>query len=132
MGLGPNKEKAKTEFVEAMRVRLEAQEAWLGANVDEPSVNANLGALGEAVYRTLTVHAETLADNTTDHAFWQWVADVDRWLRDLALWQQGVDQAFTNWAAGGAADLQLKNDISALPGPGTPPAPPVRLKGKIT
>ncbi|MFZ5758619.1 MAG: hypothetical protein ACOY32_03185 [Thermodesulfobacteriota bacterium] len=132
MGLGPNKEKAKTAFVEAMRARLEAQEAGLGANVDEPSVNANLGALGEAVYRTLTVHAETLADNTTDHTFWQWVADVDRWLRDLALWQQGIDQAFTNWAASGAADLQLKNDISALPGPGTPPAPPVRLKGKIT
>ncbi|MFZ5765286.1 MAG: hypothetical protein ACOY4H_06780 [Thermodesulfobacteriota bacterium] len=132
MGLGPNKEKAKTEFVEAMRTRLEAQEAGLGVNVDEPSVNANLGALGEAVYRTLTVHAETLADTTTDHAFWQWVADVDRWLRDLALWQQGIDQAFTNWTASGAADQQLKNDISALPGPGTPPAPPVRLKGKIT
>lgn len=131
MGLGPNKDIAKQEFIEAMRARLEAQEAGLGANVDEPSVNANLAALGEAVYRIITVHAETLSDDGTDHAFWQWVEDVDQWLRRLASWQQGVNTAFTNWAAAGAADLQLKTAITGLQAPGTLPAPPAGLKGKI-
>ncbi|OKY74266.1 MAG: hypothetical protein BM485_14685 [Desulfobulbaceae bacterium DB1] len=131
MGLGPNKNTAKQEFVEAMRARLEAQEAGLGANVDEPSVNDNLGALGEAVYRILTVHAETLSNDGTDHAFWQWVEDVDTWLGRMASWQLGVNQAFSNWAAAGAADLQLKTAITGLQGPGTPPAPPAQLKGKL-
>lgn len=131
MGLGPNKEIAKQEFIAAMRARLEAQETGLGANVDDPSVSANLGALGEAVYKIATVHAETRSDATADSAFWQWVGDVDNWLQDLATWQQGVTQAFADWAAAGAPNQGLKADIAALSGPGAPPSPPTSLKGKI-
>ncbi|MFH1217120.1 MAG: hypothetical protein V1706_11530 [Pseudomonadota bacterium] len=131
MGLGPNKNITKHEFIEAMRARLEAQEAGLGANVDEQSVSDNLGALGEAVYKIATVHAETLSDDATDHAFWQWVEDVDNWLHKLASWQQGVNQAFSAWAASGTANLQLKSAITALQSPGSLPAPPEELKGKI-
>lgn len=131
MGLGPDKETAKGEFVEAMRARLEAQEPGLGDNVDEPSVNDNLGALGEAVYKIATVHAETLSDSTQDNDFWQWISDVDDWLQDMAQWQQGVTQAFADWAAAGAPNQGLKTDISGLTGPGAPPTPPTSLKGKI-
>ncbi len=131
MGLGPNKDRAAQEFIEAMRARLEADEPGLGANVDQPSVKGNLGALGEAVYNIATVHAETLSDATQDTAFWQWINDVDEWLQEMAAWQQGVTQAFADWAAAGAPDQGLKTAIGALTGPGAPPKPPTSLKGKI-
>ncbi len=131
MGLGPDKEISKTEFVEAMRARLEDQEAGLGANVDDPSVSANLGALGEAVFKIATEHAETLSDATGDSEFWQWVLDVDNWLHDLADWQQGVNQAFTDWAAAGAANIALQTAITSLSAPGSLPTPPTSQKGRI-
>lgn len=131
MGLGPDKEISKTEFIEAMRARLEAQESGLGANVDDPSVDANLGALGEAVFKIATEHAETLSDATDDNEFWQWVEDVDNWLQNLADWQQGITQAFTSWAAAGAANLSLKTDVTSLTAPGSLPSPPTSQKGRI-
>lgn len=131
MGLGPDKEIAKQEFIAAMRARLEAEQPGLGANVDDPSVGANLGALGEAVYKIATFHAETRSDAAADSAFWQWISDVDNWLQDLAAWQEGVTQAFAAWAAAGAPDQALKADIAALSGPGAVPSPPTSLKGKI-
>ena len=131
MGLGPDKEISKTEFIEAMRARLETQEPGLGDNVDDPSVSANLGALGEAVYKIATVHAETYSNATDDIEFWQWVEDVDEWLHDLADWQQGVTQAFSDWAAAGAANISLKSDITSLSAPGSLPTPPTFLKGRI-
>lgn len=131
MGLGNDKTIAKNEFVSAMRARLESDQPGLGANVDDPSVNANLGALGEAVYRIATVHAETRSDAAADSAFWQWVTDVDEWLHDLAAWRQGVTKAFADWTAAGAADQKLKADIAALNAPGSLPGPPTFMKGKI-
>lgn len=131
MGLGTNKDICKTEFVEAMRARLEAEQPGLGDNVDEPSVSANLGALGEAVYKIATVHAETFSDGAADSDFWQWVDEVDQWLRDLAAWQNGVSQAFAAWSPPDPAGQSLKAAITALTGPGAVPSPPTELKGKI-
>lgn len=131
MGLGPDNTIAKNEFIAAMRARLESEQAGLGANVDDPSVSANLGALGQAVYRIATAHAETRSDATADSAFWQWITDVDDWLHALAAWRQGVTKAFADWTAAGTADQKLKADIAALSPPGSLPARPTFMKGKI-
>jgi hypothetical protein len=131
MGLGSDKTIAMNEFVAAMRARLESEQAGLGANVDDKSVSENLGALGQAVYRIATVHAETRSDTTADSAFWQWIIDVDDWLHDLAAWRQGVTKAFADWTAAGTANQKLKADIAALSAPGSLPSPPTFMKGKI-
>ncbi|MBV7328175.1 hypothetical protein KFU94_07920 [Chloroflexi bacterium TSY] len=132
MGLGNDNTISKTEFVDAMRVRLEAEQSGLGANVDDPSVQENLGALGQAVFRIATVHAETFSDGGTDDAFWQWITDVNAWLSGLATWQQGVAQAFDDWAPTQPAEQALKDKLIAVPSPGSPPMqPPTNLRGKI-
>lgn len=132
MGLGPDREISKNEFIEAMRDRLEAEEPGLGANVDKPSVQENLGALGQAVYRIITVHAETESNSSTDEDFWQWVADVNTWLSKLENWQKGVAQAFADWTPTNLNDQALKDAITTLPSPGSSPGLTSGiLKGKI-
>jgi hypothetical protein len=123
---------AKKEFIEAMRVRLEAKQSGLGKNVDLPDVQDNLGALGQAVYRIATVFAETRSDATTDSAFWQWVGQVNDWLADLRAWQQGVADAFATWVPENSSEQQLKKAIQTVPDPGAPPAlAPTKLMGKV-
>lgn len=125
MGLGTDNETCKTEFVEAMR-------PIAGDNVEVAEVQANLGALGQAVYRIATVHAETVSDETTDATFWQWVADVNAWLSALADWQQDVAQAFANWAPTQPAEQALKTNLVAAPDPGSPPTlTPTNSRGRI-
>jgi len=132
MGLGPDNTICKTEFVEAMRARLEAEEPGLGANVDDPSVQENLGALGQAVFQIATVHAEMVSDGVTDAAFWQWIIDANAWLSALATWQQGIAQAFVDWMPTQPAEQALRADLIAVPSPGSPPVfTPTNLRGKI-
>lgn len=132
MGLGPDNSIAKHEFIEAMRARLEAKEAGLGANVDDPEVKLNLGALGKAVYLIATVHAETRSDSFTDSEFWQWVEEVNDWLISLRAWQQDIDIAFNNWTPTAVAEQNLKNALVAIDDPGFPPASfPASIRGKI-
>jgi hypothetical protein len=132
MGLGPNKEISKNEFIEAMRVRLEADEPGLGANVDKPDVQKNLGALGLAVFRIATVHAETISDSSTEEDFWDWVSEVNAWLLKLETWQEEVVEAFTNWSPTSTEDQNLRTAIIGAESPGSPPAQaPTVLKGKI-
>ncbi len=132
MGLGPDHEIAKGEFVEAMRARLEAMQEGLGENVDEPDVNANLGALGEAVYRIATVQANTSSSAIEDAQFWSWVNDVNAWLGMLSAWQVGMVQAFESWVPTDPQDQALKATIIALADPGLPPADgPTSLTGRI-
>ena len=132
MGLGSDEETCKNEFIEAMRARLEAEEPGSGANVDEPAVQENLGALGLAVFSILTVHAETISNLSTDNDFWQWVADVNTWLSELENWQQGVAQAFASWTPVQPAEQDLKTALLAVPSPGSAPTQaPTTLKGKI-
>lgn len=132
MGLGTDNTICKTEFIEAMRERLEAEEAGLGANVDKPAVQKNLGAMGLAIYRIATMHAETVSGLSTDQSFWKWVADVNSWLLELENWRQGMAQAFANWSPTLPAEQALKAALMAMPSPGSPPAQaPTDLKGKI-
>jgi hypothetical protein len=119
MGLGSDHATAATEFVEAMR-------PIAGDNVDLAPVQANLGALGLAVYRTLTVDAETVADGTSDAAFWQWVAAVQAWMT-------AVTQAIAAWVPATAPELALKAALTAVPGPGAPPnSAPTSVTGRIS
>ncbi len=132
MSLGVDKTKCQTEFVEAMRERLENQETGLGANVDKPEVKDNLGALGQAVFKILTTHAETLSNSSTDNSFWQWVSAVNTWLGKLETWQKGVHQAFDDWAPTQAAEINLRAALIAVVQPGdAPAAPPTSMKGEV-
>jgi hypothetical protein len=133
MGLGPDREICKTEFVEAMRARLIAEDPSAGANVDTPPIQANFGALGQAIYRIATVHAETASDAASDAAFWQWVSDVNAWLAALSNWQNGVALAFAAWAPTLPAEQALRAALTAVAGPGVLPAvTPTGLRGRIT
>ena len=125
MGLGTNNENCKTEFVEAMR-------PIAGDNVEVEQVQANLGALGLAVHRIITMHAEAVSDETTDEAFWHWVTEVNDWLAALAAWQQGVAQTFADWSPTQPEEETLKNNLTTVPSPGSPPSfTPKSLMGKI-
>jgi hypothetical protein len=132
MSLGSDKAVAATEFVEAMRARLVAQDPALGPNVDDPAVRPNLEALGQAVFRIATVHAESVTDTTSDAAFWQWVADVQNWVTALATWQTGLRSAFSAWAPVQPAEQALKTALLAVAVPPAPPsAAPSSLRGAI-
>lgn len=110
-----------TEFVEAMRARLIADDPASGPNVDRPDVRPNLEALGTAVFRILDVHtASTVA---ADPTFWAWVASVNAWLNGLSAWQQGVSAAFAAWAPATASETALQTAIAAVAAPGPPPPP---------
>jgi hypothetical protein len=131
MGLGSDNTVCKDVYVETMRARLESDEPGLGAAVDKPGAQKNLGAYGEALYRIATEHAETFSDPDADADFWTWIAAVEAWLADMAAWQQGMAAAFNNWDAHGAADQQLKTAITSLSNPASPPPAPASLQGKI-
>ncbi|VFQ46329.1 hypothetical protein [Desulfoluna butyratoxydans] len=131
MGLGPNHEIATTEFINAMRARLEREDESLGKNMDEPAVRENMGALAEAVYRIVTAHTDAVSSSQEDPPFWEWVDQTHRWLQSLAQWQKGVAEAVDQWAAETPANLQLKADLAALPQPGELPDPPTALKGRL-
>ena len=131
MGLGGDSELSREAFITAMRNRLEAEKEGLGANVDDPGVQQNLGALGQAVYTILTAQAETRSDSEVDRDFWHWIQALDSWLHDLRDWQRGVSQAFADWSPADAPARQLKAAIKALNQPGSPPPPPQSLKGRI-
>ena len=131
-GLGPNPDDCTTQFVEAMRARLNAMDPPQGNNVDDPEVQKNFAALGQAVYQIATALAAPTSDSAEDAAFWDWVADVQAWLLKLSTWQAGVAQAFTTWAPATAPETSLRNLVRAVPAPGAPPATaPTRLKGRI-
>jgi hypothetical protein len=132
MTLGADHTGCTTEFIEAMRARLVEDDPGAGANVDQEPIKKNFAALGLAVYRIATVRAETASDGAADAEFWAWVAGVQDWLGQLAAWQAGVVQAFTNWAPAEPAEVNLRTLVRAVPSPGPPPgAAPVRLRGRI-
>jgi hypothetical protein len=131
MGLGDDNGVCKEAFITAMRNRLEAEKEGLGANVEEPAVQQNLGALGQAVYTILTAHAETRSDASVDRDFWRWMERLDDWLQELRSWQLGVAKAFADWSPAEASARQLKASIAAVNAPGSLPQPPRSLRGKI-
>ena len=131
MSLGADNVVCKNEFVDAMRERLNA-DGLPGSNVDLPDVNKNLAALGQAVFRIATVHAQTTSSAAQDAAFWTWIAGVAAWLTAVDAWQNGVTTAFTTWVPAPAAETALRTAVLAVPAPGAPPAPvPTSLAGRV-
>jgi len=132
MGLGPDNDIAKTEFINAMRARLEQEDKTLGKNMDDPAVQKNMGALAEAVYRIVTAHTDAVSTPQLDPEFWQWMEQVNHWLKELSEWQKGVAEAMDRWAATTQENLLLKSELAGLKAPGELPAPPTSLKGRLT
>ena len=131
MSLGTDNVVCKDEFVAAMRQRLDA-DGLPGINVDRPDVNKNLAALGQAVFRIATVHAQTTSSAAHDVAFWQWITDVAAWLAAVDAWQNGVTAAFTAWTPATAPETALRTQLLAVPAPGAPPAAaPATLSGRV-
>ena len=116
MGLGNDNTVCKKELVDAMR-------PVAGGNVDRADVQANLGALGQAVFRIIATYAETSSSNSQDAVFWAWIGYEDT---ILATWRQ----AFTDWTPTQPAEQALKARL--LPGtlPARPPLP-TALKGDV-
>jgi hypothetical protein len=129
MSLGTDKQVCTTEFVEAMRRRLDAADPPMGSNVDNAEVRKNFEALGDAAFRILTVRAETLA---ADPAFFAWISAVDTYVRAVGAWQQGVRQAFSAWTPADVPGQQLRAAVLAVTVPGAPPGPaPSSLAGRV-
>jgi hypothetical protein len=116
MSLGTDNTVCKQELVEAMR-------PVAGGNLDRAEVQANLGALGQAIFRIVAERAETSSDNSKDAVFWAWIGYVDT---VLATWRQ----AFSSWTPTQPAEQALKANL--LPGtlPSRPPRP-TALKGDV-
>lgn len=134
-GLGPDKTICKTEFIEAMRAQVLADNPDhpdAAENLDLPEVQRNFAPLGDAVYRIATQRAMTVSHAGDDAAFWKWVADLGAWIEAVSDWQQGVARAVASWTPTNPAEKAFKNAILALPNPGLPPAStPTRLNGRI-
>ncbi len=127
-GLGPDNKICQKELVEAMRARLGTD----GKNVDLPEVQANFGALGQALFQIATVRAKTSSDSAADAEFWRWISDVQTWLEALSTWQQGVAKAFKDWTPTRPAERTLKSKLTAVAAPGDPPAAaPTTHEGRI-
>jgi hypothetical protein len=114
------------EFVHAMR-------PIAGANVDIEAVRNNLHALGLAVYRIATVHAQTLSDEDADGGdFWGWIEDVQAWIEGIAGWQAGVKAAIDAWAPTTPAEQGVRAALRAVAAPpDAPDAAPTELRGVI-
>ena len=131
MPLGSDNAVCKKEFVEAMRARLAIDDPALAATVDKPGAQKNLGAMGQAVFKIATEHAQTMSEPATDAVFWAWIQAVNAWLTGAAKWQQDVRAAFNSFAPATPAEQSLRNAVLAATLPGNPPAPPTALRGKI-
>lgn len=132
MTLGPDKTVCATDLREAMRAALDAKTPPLGSNVDLPDVRANFDALGDGVYKILTVHAETASAAAQDPAFWAWVTSLRTEVEALRAFEAGVKTAFAAWdPTVPASGTTLKGAIAALTVPGSTAAAPASLKGKV-
>lgn len=115
MALGADNTVCKQELVAAMR-------PIAGKDVDRADVQANLGALGQALFRIVGEHAETSSNEDLDEDFWKWIGYVDA---VLATWRQ----AFSDWAPTQPAEQALKNTLlTTLP---VRPTRPTALKGDV-
>jgi hypothetical protein len=114
-------------FVEAMRANPLA-----GDNVDRDDVKPNLFALGGAVRTILVDEAEIISDAASDAAFWQWVAGLSAWAKQMEAWRSSVRAAFNDWTpADGSGKALKKAVLEASQPPAGPPAAPTRVKGRI-
>lgn len=132
MSLGPDKTICATELREAMRAHLDTLDPPVGSNVDKPEVRPNFDALGDGVWRILTVDAETLTAAAQDPVFWTFVSTLRGEVEQLRAFDQGLKAAFAAWdPAVPASGTTLKGAIAALTVPGTTPAAPTALRGRV-
>jgi hypothetical protein len=102
------------------------------ANLDKDEVKKNIRPFGLAVFDIATTKARVASTAIDDTAFWQWIASVSVWLTALAVWQQGVVQAFNNWNAVTVPEQQLKTAVTGVPAPpAAPPPAPASLTGRL-
>jgi hypothetical protein len=132
MSLGPDKTTCATELREAMRTQLDTLDPPAGANVDDPKVRPNFDALGDGVYKILTADAETITAAAQDSQFWTFLGNLRTEVEQLRAFDAGLKTAFAAWDPSvPASGTTLKNAIAALVVPGSTPATPVSLKGKL-
>lgn len=132
MSLGPDRTICATELREAMRTHLDTLDPPAGANVDNPQVRPNFDALGDGVYHILTADAETLAAAAEDPVFWTFLSNLRSEVEQLRAFQAGLRTAFTAWDPNlPASGTGLKSAIAALVVPGSTPATPGSLRGRL-
>lgn len=132
MSLGPDKTTCATELREAMRAHLDTLDPPAGNNVDNAQVRPNFDALGEGVYQILTADAETVTAAAEDAVFWAFVGNLRTELEQLRAFDAGLKSAFAAWdPASPASGTTLKAAIAALAVPGSTPAAPTSLRGRL-
>jgi hypothetical protein len=132
MSLGPDRTTCATGLREAMRVRLDLLDPPAGANVDKPEVKPNFDALGEGIFQILTADAETFSATAQDSTFWTFLGELRSEVEQLRAFDAGLKNAFAAWdPALPSSGVTLKATIAALVVPGTTPATPASLKGKV-
>ena len=132
MTLGPDKTTCATELREAMRSQLNTLDPPQGANVDNEKVKPNFDALGDGVWRILTLDAETFSTTTQDSVFWAFIAALRGEVEQLRAFDAGLKTAFAAWdPTVPASGTTLRGAIAALTVPTTTPAAPTTLIGKV-
>ncbi|HEY3000941.1 MAG TPA: hypothetical protein VGJ44_01215 [Kribbellaceae bacterium] len=132
MSLGPDKTTCATELREAMRAQLDTLDPPAGKNVDKPEVKPNFDALGEGIWRILTVDAETISTATQDQTFWDFIGALRTEVEQLRAFDAGLKTAVAAWdPAVPASGTTLQAAIAALTVPSSTPAAPTSLNGKV-
>lgn len=132
MTLGPDKTTCATQLREAMRAQLDTMTPPQGDNVDKPQVRPNFDALGDGVWRILTLDAETISAATQDPTFWTFIATLRAEVEQLRAFDAGLQAAFAAWdPALPSSGVTLKAAIAALSVTGSTPTAPTSLNGKL-
>jgi hypothetical protein len=132
MALGSDKAACAAELREAMRAQLDKLDPPAGSNVDNPAVSPNFDALGDGVFRILTVKAETFSERALDSAFWDYISGLQTEVEALRAFNTALLQAFIAWnPAVPATTTTFRNTVALLTVPSSTPAAPSSLKGKI-
>jgi hypothetical protein len=132
MSLGPDKTTCATELREAMRAHLDTLDPPAGANVDDPRVKPNFDALGSGVYQILVSDAETISAAAQDSTFWLFLDTLRAEVEQLRAFDAGLKTAFAAWdPTVPASGTTLKGVVAALAVPGSTPATPSSMRGKL-
>jgi hypothetical protein len=132
MALGSTKAACAAELREAMRTQLDTLDPPAGANVDNPAVSSNFDALGDGVFRILTVDAETFSERALDSPFWDYISGLQAEVEALRAFNAALLAAFGAWnPTVPATTTTFRNTVATLTVPSSTPAAPGSLKGKI-
>ena len=134
MPLGRNDGTCVKIYVEAMKNSLPKADASKPKPEDPPEIptqDEHLGNVakpfGEAFFNLATKKAEVFSNQVLDKEFWEWVADVNSWLKQ----QKKVDESLQQWIEGSLQPQQMAVLLSELKKVGHPPNAPNELRGGI-